>query len=1743
MDTPSATWHPAKMPDFSGQNQTLELDSTPNQPAPPVDTQTAEHFMEEDRSDLIEAGAKTQPTTDGAFLDQFNSNHDAEDAAWDLSGPSPASAPQDDDAPIPNHEHNFAQPDPVPTSNASKHSSTISFARTVSHEPSFGDDDDSEWNLQRTETDPFKFMPPNERTNSFPVVPQMDNATEDPVDYPSPSTQAQDIVHDVGNENAHTESVAQIDISADGFLEENQAVDEAAEDESSAQQYLGGDIVGAGETDEETRFEEGLPLIPQNDQNELENHHEPRALDLGDAFAQDAAPEEGDDFFSQITNGGFQLQGANLPDRTLQRKSTSMAMGDIGLAPEASNVDSELSTPIEGPASNISEAADAHTQDTINGDSTTEEKETKKEETDAQPKAVDIDAKWAAAFDDDEDFLLDSTAESKELDPADIFGSDDEGFLDETLEELPAVPATVTSQPNIPAQPLSASLNGRYAPNSLPGSALPSPNPYAPAPVVSQMQPSPHPSYVHPSTAPPPVMGGYGAPPPPPSMPKAQSFADKSKGGYTSPYDLPMEVVKPKKRISMQQLPRANVTTLAPPVAPPRSASMYSQPPPSGGSTTSLSPPSSSHSNQHPQVPNQKSTPQLKSKPGFFEDLPMTSKPRLASRNSSHGSLPSPSQHSPYGQLQSPPPRSPLVSASMPPPPQQPPVGASLVGPERASPYASLQSSSLAKPNTPPVSNARYSPAPPHLPVANGGMPPPAAAASRYSPAPPNSRSSSGGYAVAPPPVLAHQPRTSSPLAHSHFEASRDKAVPGSVNGDGISLNRSSSSQHEPRITRVPSLPPTKEVEEEQSTLRSPPTAPKASTESKYNPMQATQTPPPLASPAYNAISPPKRSASNYVPMTPASIPHKEVNFVPPPRSQTQSPGALYGNRASERQTEPVPRPSSVQGATAPRDVQNAAYQPVVRARGMSQHLNLVPPTDGRELDPLRRWRGAPVITWGVGGVLVTSFPTDVPRYGISQALPMIVRSPGEVKVRHVKDIQPLEERLAKFPGPLKGKSKKKETLAWLTTGIDALESSLPNVSFQQVISHEDKRAIERALLWKVLRVFVEHDGLLEGNPTVEKAVREVISPGLSTDNPEPPSAISTGADLTGVPSTGTGIRADAIDSPAIEQIRHYLLSGDREKAVWAAVDKRLWGHAMLISSKMQNQELYKQVAQEFIKKEVNHPGHGNQPLAALYGVLSGNFEESVDELVPVHARAGLQLISTSAPTSASQDALAGLDKWRETLGMVLSNRSFGDAQALRSLGNLLSGYGRAEAAHICYIFAKNCAIFGGLDDPNANFVLVGADHRRQADQCAKETEALQLSEVYEYGLSLAGGLNVAQSCPHLAAYKLQHAMTLAEYGFRDKALHYCEGIYNAITSQTKKSPYYNSVLESSVDDLMRRLKQAPKEESSSWIPKPRMDQVSTNMWSRFNKFVAGDDDENSGNGAQGDAGAESGPFSRLAPGTPSISRSPSVSNFEPYGNGGLSPPTPATKTASRYAPMTSQASGNPYDPAHNSAPRSSMERTSGEMTRSSYDLPRRGSDMQPMFGGPYTPESNPAPKSNYQPAAPVASQTSSYMPTSQGSDSASQPSGMGISFPGYNPYGAAQFSPVSQPQASPKVEVTPEVSVNETSSTQGYQPASYGYEPPSMTSFQPDTTEPESFSGGYEPPSYQPSSFEPPSYEPGPSEEAGESQTESQPKKKSFLDDDEDDIPGLNAGGKSKAEKDRENEEMVRRVAEEEGE
>jgi hypothetical protein len=880
---------------------------------------------------------------------------------------------------------------------------------------------------------------------------------------------------------------------------------------------------------------------------------------------------------------------------------------------------------------------------------------------------------------------------------------------------------------------------------------------------------------------------------------------------------------------------------------------------------------------------------------------------------------------------------------------------------------------------------------------------------------------------------------------------------------------------------------------------------------------------------------------------------------VPPRRSLTQSPGsALRGPKLEMNDSAPYQRPASVEVPTSPRvQVAHSAYQPMPsqvptqsRTRATSRSLNYVVPNDGREHDPFQRWKGAPVFAWGVGGTLVTSFPKDVPRYGMNQNVPMIIRSPGEVKIANIKTVDPLPETLTSFPGPLKGKSKKKEVVAWLNSGVDILEQNASYLKSAHNLSQEDKRTEERILLWKILRVFIENDGILEGNASVDKAVRTVINSGLDDDSTMNTALYATGAELSGISqSSNSATRSDPVDPMSVDQLRKHLLRGEREKAVWEAVDKRLWAHAMLISNTV-SRELYKQVAQEFVQKEVRNIGDNTESLAALYEIFAGNFEESIDELVPPSARAGFQMVSTSTSTGPSKDATEGLDRWRETLGLVLSNRSVDDVQALNALGKLLSGYGRAEAAHICFLFGRSVSSFGGIDDPASSVVLVGSDHLRQPFEFDKEMEPILLSEVYEYGISLASTANVAASFPHLAIYKLQHATILAEYGYREKALQYCESVASSVTSQTKRSPYHHPLFVSSLEDLSKRLKQSPKSESSSWLSKPSVSQVSGSVWDKLSKFVAGDEDDTTTGGAASTIGGpDLGPFSRIAGGTPTISRSPSNSDLYGGYNGGLTVNSAlgsatASKTNSRYAP------GRTYTPepqsggSYVSQPRTSMEsRSSGEHQR--YQPQRQMSD--------YRPSSQPTPNGAAQSPASYTPQTSYFPFGSNNSPDVPQQNLASLA----HSYGSSRTANHSDNGERASASYTPSEQYQPTPLSYGQErppalnshSASYGYEPPSsnraaeggaeqnpslLNSNEPQDTR-------YEPPT---NSYTP--YVPSSMTDEPDSPVDTKPKKKSFMDDDEDDIPVLKRAPaseeKTKAEKDREADEAFRKAAEADG-
>ncbi len=428
-------------------------------------------------------------------------------------------------------------------------------------------------------------------------------------------------------------------------------------------------------------------------------------------------------------------------------------------------------------------------------------------------------------------------------------------------------------------------------------------------------------------------------------------------------------------------------------------------------------------------------------------------------------------------------------------------------------------------------------------------------------------------------------------------------------------------------------------------------------------------------------------------------------------------------------------------------------------------------------------------------------------------------------------------------------------------------------------------------------------------------------------------------------------------------------------------------------------------------------------------------------------------------------------------------------------------------------------------------------------------------------------------TCPHLAAYKLQHAMTLAEYGYRDKALQYCEAIAYAITSQTKRSPYHHSVLEAAVDDLMKRLKQAPREESNSWIPKPSMNKVSDTVWNRFNKFVAGDDNDGSGPGSEADGGAELGPFAHATGTTPTISRPPSASARPAW------PCLAAKFTRPRgirwrtvlWPPISASRRSQQPEPGHDTRRNGAKCRSKSVRSqlvvyaagRSSYGADIRR--IQPHVSrapaailGPVVVRIQSelhAPHRGYvvsQLHVQQRCRTSSQLPWSRGKHpvAAVLHAEPAIGIRGLRHNHQRQVishhdQPNSSMNGSPYAPLPPTQEIKQ----DNYQAPSYGYQPPSMNApyEAPSPDEPQApkaapSGGGYEPPSFQPYGYEPPSHDPDPEAPNEDDEVPRPRRRASWMMTLTTAFPSRNPLRRLRQRRTGENEEMFRKAAEEDG-
>ena len=1354
---------------------------------------------------------------------------------------------------------------------------------------------DPAWGIQRRDSE--QILSHLARSNSFPEFSSFPTLGVAEQSAALPSTQAEQLL----SRQDDTTAVSSANVEASSGIPELAIGSEADQlDMGGDEPYLGShdnNVHNLEAEVEEVRFQEGMPLLSSEADESEDDRVQPGAPLQSHGALSD------DDETSFFDRADAVEPSAPEPPHRLDRKTTSDVFESLHYSAR------------DLPDSPNQEAVDASNAERIPQNLSSLEE---------VPETVSMgndDAIWQAALDDDE-FLVE--------DPDDLLPDSEPGSPDSFLASLRASEPPVLEDD----RQFSANVSTPPRPEGRPAAhRQSSSNPYAPhQPSTSDMTQISPTTYANLGLSRPglaPMNSFQNHLQQRPELQQAQSFSDQAKGGYKSPYDLPLELSKPRRRVQAVPQP-LGTKSMAPP---PRTSSMSSetalQSPfsPTGGSFSSAA---RSMSNQsRPQPPqNHPSTTQLpgpsapkgtRSNSAFFEELPMSQRPRPPTAQGRQTPAQNRVVSPPSMPIASPPRRGPTPQQIMPQiaaaQAQVPPTSTNayaeyqLRPPEKLDPYSDIPlqpASNLSTiPAPPPVTSTRYSPAPPQSLAGIRPSPSP-----RYSPAPPPqiNNTSTNRYTSQPnltggppmatrkpsdaahvPQALPFQPRTSSPLAY-HGRNSNE------------------------RIDTIAS--------------RMPPAHPSSESYTQFRgPSAGSAAPYPIAPPeqtnqhdAFYATRPPQ-----------------------PRRSQTQSPSKQIARSSLPALAEDsMIRPASVHAPAAPiRPFAPMEMMPPtrshVRQRGLSQSLNFIQPNDGSEHDPLQRWKGTPLFVFGFGGTIVSSFPRHVPRYGAAAGPPAIKPSVGEVHVRNVTQYMPNLEVLNSFPGPLRNKARKKDVLAWMTTYIAAMEQQ--DVNLRSISSTQDhaKRHEEKCLLWKIVRAFVEHDGILDTGAEARRSINTVLSPELfALDESQASQFQEHALNLGNYQPSATSVKAEPIDPVVVSNIQRHLMRGEREKAAWLAVDHRLWSHAMLIASTL-DRTVWRQVAQEFVRQDLKVGTTNTQALSAIYEIFAGNLDESVDELVPPSARAGLQMVSKAETQGPTRNALDGLDKWRETLALVLNNRVPDDARALASLGRLLASYGRVEAAHICYLFSRGPLqpfVFGGSDDPQASVVLLGVDHLSLPTALWTDQEAMILTELFEYATSVLNTGISAQPLPHLQPYKMQHAIILAEAGHRNAAQSYCEAIFSTMKQSTKPSLYYHPLFQEQLEELHNRLKQAPIQGSSSWIPKPNIEKVSGTVWNKFTSFVAGEDSDADSKGS-GKEASEIGPFAKVT-GTPSLSRSGSQTDI--YGSY-PSQPVPITAAGSRYAPNGIQST------------RSSSELTRG---RASLDYSRSppsasGSQSRPM--------------------------------------------------------------------------------------------------------------------------------------------------------------------------------------------------
>ncbi|KAF7254902.1 hypothetical protein EG68_07924 [Paragonimus skrjabini miyazakii] len=275
---------------------------------------------------------------------------------------------------------------------------------------------------------------------------------------------------------------------------------------------------------------------------------------------------------------------------------------------------------------------------------------------------------------------------------------------------------------------------------------------------------------------------------------------------------------------------------------------------------------------------------------------------------------------------------------------------------------------------------------------------------------------------------------------------------------------------------------------------------------------------------------------------------------------------------------------------------------------------------------------------------------------------------------------------------------------------------------------------------------------------------------------------------LAGGVTAGTG--TTETEDKLLDRFRELLMHGMTMKALEHACRVQLWGHAFVLAQRI-GPAVFDKVMDRFLFRAIPLA----DPILTLYQLTAGELPQAV--------------------TAAAYGRGADSGEWRPHLAMILAAETAQPdlvQNALERLGDSLMSRRLVFAAHLCYLLMgplckqaktshgqptyhlpEKIWLLGVPVNTPGHFNAVGqSDGQPMISQSplTATTEAIQLTEVYEYAMKLA---NRNYRLPQLLPFKLVYATRLIDAGLLDRANRYLTAIGTELLLEASESDVLHS--------------------------------------------------------------------------------------------------------------------------------------------------------------------------------------------------------------------------------------------------------------------------------------------------------------------------------------------------------------